>query len=103
MGSLLTLVIRGKSERTYTSGNPPAGFVEGPSMHEVVKGEIDKHNKSQPQQPEKGDKHDKKTKYWLAERSFGDFSHTFTFPSHVVNVGFHDGTLSVVVPKVKKY
>uniref|UniRef100_A0A0D2YIF3 Uncharacterized protein n=1 Tax=Fusarium oxysporum (strain Fo5176) TaxID=660025 RepID=A0A0D2YIF3_FUSOF len=62
-GGPQTLVIREKSERTYTSRNPPAGFVEGPSMHEAMKGDGDEHNKSQPQQLEKGDKHDEKTKY----------------------------------------
>ncbi|KLP04676.1 probable heat shock protein 30 [Fusarium fujikuroi] len=102
-----TLVIRGKSQRTYTSGNPPAGFVEGPSMHGAIKGDGDEHNKSQPQQPEKGDKHDDKTKYWLAERSVGEFSRTFTFPSHVdqdsVSASFQDGILSIIVPKVKKH
>lgn len=102
-----TLVIRGKSERTYTSGNPPAGFVEGLTMRGAIKGDGDEHNKSQPQQSEKGDKHDDKTKYWLSERSIGEFSRTFAFPSHVdqdsVSASFQDGILSIVVPKVKKY
>ncbi|EXL39700.1 hypothetical protein FOCG_17707 [Fusarium oxysporum f. sp. radicis-lycopersici 26381] len=102
-----TLVIRGKSERTYTSGNPPAGFVEGPSAHGAIKGDGDDHNKSQPQQPEKGDEHGEKTKYWIAERSIGEFSRTFTFPSPVdqdsVSAGFQDGILSIIVPKVKKH
>jgi HSP20 family molecular chaperone IbpA len=102
-----TLVIRGKSERTYTSGNPPVGFVEGPTMHGAIKGDGDEQNKSQAQQPERDDKHEDKTKYWLAERSVGEFSRTFTFPSHVdqdsVNASFQDGILSIVVPKFKKH
>ncbi|KAG7419951.1 30 kDa heat shock protein [Fusarium oxysporum f. sp. rapae] len=99
-----TLVIRGKSERTYTSRNPPASFVEGPSMHEDMKGDGDEHNKSQSQQPERGDKHNEK-KYWLAERSVGEFSRAFSFPSHVdqdsVSASFQDDIMSIIVPMVK--
>ncbi|EWY82932.1 hypothetical protein FOYG_15014 [Fusarium oxysporum NRRL 32931] len=102
-----TMVIRGKSERNYTSGNPPAGFVEGSSAHGALKGEGAEPSKSQPQQPHKDDKHDEKTKYWLAERSIGEFSRTFTFPSHVdqdgVSASFEDGILTIIVPKVKKH
>ncbi|KAJ9419453.1 hypothetical protein FOXG_07160 [Fusarium oxysporum f. sp. lycopersici 4287] len=102
-----TIVIHRKAERTYTSGNPPEGFVEGPSAHRAIKGDVDNHNKSQPQQPEKSDKHDEKTKYWLAERRVGEFSRTFSFPSHInqdsVSASFQDGTLSIIVPMVEKY
>ncbi|KAG7428670.1 30 kDa heat shock protein [Fusarium oxysporum f. sp. raphani] len=101
------MVIRGKSERTYTSGNPPAGLVEGPSAHGALEGEGAEPSKSQPKQSHKGDKHDEKTKYWLAERSIGEFSRTFTFPSHVdqdgVSASFEDGILTIIVPKVKKH
>ncbi|KAH7184111.1 hypothetical protein BKA60DRAFT_432931, partial [Fusarium oxysporum] len=102
-----TLVIHEKSERTYTLRNPPAGFVEGPSMHEAMKGDSNEHNKSQPQQLEKGDKHDEKTKYWLAERSVGGFSYTFSFPSHIdqdsISTSFQDGILSIINLMVKKH
>ncbi|KAG7404180.1 30 kDa heat shock protein [Fusarium oxysporum f. sp. rapae] len=100
-----TLVIRRKAERTYTSGNPPASFVEGLCMHEAMKGDGDEHNKSQPEQPKKCNKHDEKTKYWLADRSVGEFSCTFSFPSYVdqdsVNASFQDGIMSIIVPMVK--
>ncbi|KAL4726675.1 hypothetical protein ACLX1H_005563 [Fusarium chlamydosporum] len=102
-----TMVIRGKSERTYTSGTPPTDFVEGPAMHGAIKGDGDDQNKPQPQQSGAGAKQDNKTKYWLAERSVGEFSRTFTFPSHVdqdgVSASFQNGILSINVPKVKKH
>ncbi|KAL2016779.1 hypothetical protein VTK56DRAFT_2992 [Thermocarpiscus australiensis] len=44
-------------------------------------------------------------KYWLWERSVGEFSRTFSFPARVdhdgVTAGLKDGILSVTVPKAK--
>jgi HSP20 family molecular chaperone IbpA len=103
-----TMVIRGKSERTYTSGNPPAGFIEGTTMRGAIVGDAEEPDASQPaQRTEETDKKGDKTKYWLAERSVGEFSRTFSFPSKVdqdsVSAKFQDGILSIVVPKVKKH
>lgn len=46
-------------------------------------------------------------KYWLTERSIGEFSRTFNFPTRVdqdnVTASFKDGILSVVVPKAAKH
>ncbi|KAJ9419074.1 hypothetical protein QL093DRAFT_2565252 [Fusarium oxysporum] len=99
------LVILGKSERSYTSGNHSAGLIEGPSMHGAIKDDGDDHNKSQPQRPEKSDKHDDKTKYWFAERSVREFSRTFSFLSYVdqdsVSVSFQARFLSIIVPKIR--
>ncbi|KAH7137698.1 HSP20-like chaperone [Dactylonectria macrodidyma] len=104
-----TMVIRGKLERTYTSGHPPAGFIEGATMRGAIVGDDEEPDTSQPaQRTEESDKKgDDKTKYWLAERSVGEFSRTFSFPSQVdqdsVSAKFQDGILSVVIPKVKKH
>ncbi|RKK77832.1 hypothetical protein BFJ71_g16635 [Fusarium oxysporum] len=99
------LVILGKSERSYTSGNHSAGLIEGPSMHGAIKDDGDDHNKSQPQRPEKSDKHDDKTKYWFAERSVREFSRTFSFLSYVdqdsVSVSLQARFLSIIVPKIR--
>jgi HSP20 family molecular chaperone IbpA len=90
-----TLIVRGKTERTYTSGTPPAGLIEGG-------GSGDKQVASQQQQQQPKDL----AKYWLSERSIGEFSRTFNFPTRVdseaVTAGLKDGVLSVVVPKAKK-
>ncbi|UKZ63195.1 uncharacterized protein TrAtP1_004425 [Trichoderma atroviride] len=46
-------------------------------------------------------------KYWLTERSVGEFSRTFNFPTRVdqegVTASFKDGILNVVVPKAAKH
>ena len=46
-------------------------------------------------------------KYWLTERSVGEFSRSFNFPTRVeqdlVSASFKDGILTVVVPKAKKH
>ncbi|OAA64912.1 30 kDa heat shock protein [Cordyceps fumosorosea ARSEF 2679] len=46
-------------------------------------------------------------KYWLTERSIGEFARSFSFPSRVdqdsVTAAFQDGILSISVPKAKKH
>lgn len=48
-----------------------------------------------------------RAKYWLTERSIGEFSRTFNFPARVdqddVSASLKDGILSVTVPKAKKH
>lgn len=133
-----TLVVRGKVERSYTAGTPPAGQVEDTAMSGALpnaaeepkntrkatvedeedeewsnashsrpgtptttKAEIEK----QPEPEEK--KVADKAKYWLTERSVGEFSRSFNFPNRVdqdgVTANFKDGILSIVVPKAKKH
>ncbi|KAG6254281.1 hypothetical protein E4U24_007620 [Claviceps purpurea] len=133
-----SLVIRGRAERSYTSGTPPAGLIdqpgnkgaiteggEGGSSHKAtVEDEKDETsgaaassegNKKEKQQQQQVEKTDKKTqqqhsehgvKYWLSERSVGEFARSFNFPSPVdqdaVSASFNDGVLNIVVPKSKK-
>lgn len=46
-------------------------------------------------------------KYWLSERSIGQFARSFNFPARVeqeeVTASFDNGILTVVVPKAKKH
>jgi len=46
------------------------------------------------------------SKYWLSERSFGEFSRVFSFPSSVnqdkVEAKFENGVLDITVPKSEK-
>ena len=55
--------------------------------------------KQQQQQP--------RIKYWMTERSVGEFSRTFQFPTRVehegVSASLNNGVLTVVVPKAKKH
>ncbi|KAF8863325.1 HSP20-like chaperone [Acephala macrosclerotiorum] len=123
-----TLTIKGHSERSYQSGTPPAGFVEGPTAagalpaaengHDAHKAtvetvpdesdtvatkestatEVAKKDPEQPKEPQ--------TKYWVSERSIGEFSRTFSFPVRVdtdaVQASMKNGILSIIVPKAQK-
>jgi HSP20 family molecular chaperone IbpA len=120
-----TIVIHGHVERTYQSGHPPSGYVEGAKTSGAITeggegdnkaprkvtvedeqakekqdtvAKKDEHQKEQPQQP--------REKYWVSERSVGEFSRTFTFPTLVdqdaVSATLNDGILGITVPKVKK-
>ncbi|RSL50282.1 hypothetical protein BHE90_006730 [Fusarium euwallaceae] len=122
-----TMLIRGKTERTYTAGTPPAGLVEDTAMSgAITEGSEDDKNShkatvedeaeataheqgtevvEQPKEVQK--KPADSAKYWLTERSFGEFSRSFNFPTRVdqdtVSATFKDGILSIVVPKAKKH
>ncbi|QSZ35348.1 hypothetical protein DSL72_008218 [Monilinia vaccinii-corymbosi] len=114
-----TLSIRGRTERSYTSGTPPAGLVEGGEASEhkdkshqptvedestlTVSGngsgnQVTKATEQKSREPEH--------KYWVSERSVGEFSRSFSFPVRVnqdaVQASMKNGILSIVVPKAKK-
>lgn len=115
------MVIRGKTERAYTSGTPPLGLLESTTMHGAITKGGDEQKKSQQataegkeaaakpaEQSKDAEKQpSEKTKYWLTERSVGEFSRSFSFPSHVdqdaVSADFKDGILNIVVPKSTKH
>jgi HSP20 family molecular chaperone IbpA len=111
-----TLTVRGRTERNYTASTPQSGAaaieegsrrssfqptVEDESAEDATNGAVQK--KPEQQQPAANAD---KAKYWLSERSFGDFSRTFDFPTRVdqdaVSASLKDGILAVVVPKAKK-
>lgn len=120
-----TMLVRGKVERTYTAGTPPAGHLENTSMSGAITegGETERRNSHQatvedeneaqvaeaPKTDEK--KAEKqpadKAKYWLSERSIGEFARSFNFPTRVdqdnVSANLKDGILTVTVPKAKKH
>ncbi|KAI9733098.1 MAG: hypothetical protein M1834_003645 [Cirrosporium novae-zelandiae] len=107
-----TLVVSGHTEREYTSGTPPAGVLEAGKQPAKIEGskkatvedEVSPNagnkevqtKKKQPQEQEE-------SKYWISERSIGEFYRTFQFPSNVdhekVKASLKNGILSVVVPK----
>jgi HSP20 family molecular chaperone IbpA len=130
-----TLLIRGRVERSYTAGTPPAGQLTDTTMSgAITEGEEHKtsrqatvEDEAEAEAHESGSeaadtpattpatKHTEveskkpadKAKYWLTERSIGEFSRSFNFPSRVeqdeVNASFKDGILTIVVPKAKKH
>ncbi|KAF7589557.1 hypothetical protein BBP40_004181 [Aspergillus hancockii] len=78
-----TLVIKGRTEREYHT--PEAGETQNQEeSKEVTKAE-------------------NKPRFWVSERSIGEFHRSFTFPSRVdqdsVKASLKNGILSLVVPK----
>jgi len=109
-----TLVIRGHTERSYTSGATPAGSIEGSKTQGAIEGDkassAAKENGSAKNDNEVAT-HEKKShksdiKYWVSERSVGHFSRSFNFPTPVdqdaVQASLKNGILSVTIPKAKK-
>jgi HSP20 family molecular chaperone IbpA len=120
-----TLTVRGRTERSYTSGTPPVGFIEATkATGAITEGESNGHkghkatvedegaaNKDTNAGTE-GTKHheqeaeEPQAKYWVSERSVGEFARSFSFPVRVdtdqVKASMKNGILSVTVPKAKK-
>lgn len=124
-----TLTVRGRTERQYTTATSPAGVIEGEksseaitersehSSHQATVEDADENqatetetqvaaiestaaevsNQSQTPQP----------RYWVSERSVGQFSRSFSFPDTVdqeaVKASMKNGILSILVPKQKKH
>lgn len=115
-----TLTVKGHTERSYTTGTPPTAAIEDAAATKAIDGapsgkqpsvededtpqatpntaasELAK--KEKPKEPE--------AKYWVSERSIGEFARSFTFPVRVdqdqVRASMNNGILSVIVPKSKK-
>ncbi|PTB69920.1 HSP20-like chaperone [Trichoderma citrinoviride] len=130
-----TLLVRGKSERTYTAGTSPTETTASTkSVTEKAEGEEASSSSSrrnsykatvededeaseresgyevvttEEKKPEEKKQPVDRAKYWLTERSIGEFSRSFHFPTLVdydgVSASFRDGILSIVVPKAKKH
>lgn len=105
-----TLVISGRVERTTSTGSPPSGNIEGGKQPAGrVTGATEQstsprsgtgENKGS---AEAGQDEESEFKYWISERSVGEFHRSFTFPSRVeqdaVKASLKNGILSVVIPK----
>jgi len=121
-----TLTVKGHSERHYESGTRPAGFVEGPSASGAIteggekaphKATVEDEDAAKEAGKETSTEVTKKeaeaeqpkeqSKYWVSERSVGEFSRTFTFPVRVdqdnVHASMKNGILSITVPKARKH
>ncbi|TPX17479.1 uncharacterized protein E0L32_003122 [Thyridium curvatum] len=127
-----TIVVRGRVERNYTSGTPPAGLVEGaaPQASGALPAASESHHHASVSDEEteaareKGVVSAKKTekehaqqkqqqqqqpaeRYWHQERSIGEFQRAFSFPTRVneagVSASLKDGILHVSVPKAIKH
>ena len=118
-----TLVIKGRVEREYSSdgAHQPQGRITGDvsdaskSHKATVEDDTEESAangaknqevaKSSEKQTQKH--HKDQTKYWVSERSIGEFHRAFTFPSRVdqdaVKANLKNGILSVVVPKATSH
>lgn len=118
-----TLVVKGRIEREYSSENShdPQGRVTGEvtdssnSQRATVEDDPAQSNGNtnkgsevtgSAEQHKRHNKHQNKSpKYWVSERSVGEFHRAFTFPSLVdqdaVKANLKNGVLSVVIPKTQ--
>ncbi|KAF8473312.1 HSP20-like chaperone [Kalaharituber pfeilii] len=100
-----TLVVRGRIERAFQSGTPPAGALEGTTMKGAITegGEKEKQEKLS-ERKEKQD--EEQVKYWVSERTVGSFQRSFSFPGEIdqegVKASLENGILKIVVPKREK-
>jgi HSP20 family molecular chaperone IbpA len=111
-----TLSISGRTEHHHESGERPAGFIEEgeSSSHEYHKPTVEdeagpsteaKESAVAKTGPKEVTKAEDASKYWVSERSVGEFHRSFSFPSRVdqeaVKASLKNGILSIVVPKAK--
>jgi len=117
-----TITVKGRTEHSYTSGTPPTGSIEASKPNGAITegGETHDHRatvedegaeatatdvvKAAPKEAK--EVKEPEAKYWVSERSVGEFSRSFTFPIRVdqdnVHASMKNGVLSIVVPKSKK-
>jgi len=117
-----TLTIRGRTERSYTSGTPPSNLVEDTKSSGAIteggeqqshkatvedENEANKTSTSVATQEQKPQQQQEQAKYWVSERSVGEFARSFSFPARVdqdaVKASMKNGILSILVPKAKKH
>jgi HSP20 family molecular chaperone IbpA len=104
-----TFVVRGHSERKHTEGD--AGLLEGPEETSRIEGGKGSKKATRPAAAmgagEEGGEETarQRPRYWLSERSYGEFSRVFTFPATVdqnrVHAKFKDGILDITVPRAE--
>lgn len=110
-----TLTISGHSERTFTEEQPPRSLIDNKDLSDSNSSVAHEESTGAPENSLK--KHDNTSgdqtltedsggKYWLMERSIGEFSRSFSFPTQIdednVTATMSNGILKVIVPKVKK-
>lgn len=110
-----TLTISGRHESVKEEGTPPQGFIEEgkegeqhhyekPSVQEAPEQGEASTDVAKKEGQEVGQKIDE-PKYWVSERSVGEFHRSFSFPQRVdqdnVKASLKNGILSILVPKAK--
>jgi HSP20 family molecular chaperone IbpA len=122
-----TLCIRGRIERTYKFDTTPAAIQSKPEQAQITQDDAGSTEYQQPcvedktglnaarDAPQKNksammsqarSQHEERNhRYWISERSTGEFQRIFNFPASVdqdqVKASLKNGLLSVLVPKVQ--
>lgn len=109
-----TLTVKGRTERSYAEGTPPAGFIEGEvsggattegGEHDSRKTQDNTNKGTAVTKTDEGKK-EPQSKFWVSERSVGEFSRSFSFPNRVdqdqVKASMKNGILSIIIPKSQK-
>jgi len=90
--------VEDEEDEEWSNASPSA-----PGTPTTTTAEVSKQPEVKPEEKKPADN----AKYWLTERSLGEFSRSFNFPARVdqdeVTANFQDGILSIVVPKAKKH
>ncbi|KAH9860664.1 hypothetical protein J1614_011996 [Plenodomus biglobosus] len=110
-----TITISGRHEHVREEGQRPQGFIEGAADGNEQKklqpkveddpADTSKNNKvaTQNQKSDVAKHNENQTRYWVSERSVGEFHRSFAFPARVdqdaVKASLKNGILSIVVPK----
>ncbi|KAL3453210.1 HSP20-like chaperone [Aspergillus insuetus] len=103
-----TLVVKGRSEREYHSSNISENTSSSSTPAAEKQPQVEDAPESEGTVVKTGGekqvaKNVEKPRYWVSERSVGEFQRTFSFPSRVdqdaVKASLKDGILSVIVPK----
>lgn len=120
-----TLTVSGRHEHVREEGQRPQGFIENgekngqqkklegdkakqPSVEDENEANKDTQVSKQPSTSQEVGKNDQtfQNRYWVSERSVGEFHRSFAFPARVeqdaVKASLKNGILSVIVPKAKK-
>jgi len=98
-----TLVIKGHTEKTYEEGTRPKELEGVPEQGKITEGEGKENEHGHGHGGKKGAKEKPQHRYWVSERSVGEFQRSFSFPTTVdqdkVAASLKNGILSIVVPK----
>lgn len=104
-----TLTIKGRAVREYHSENPEEGAAETSGNNKSATVEDASKNNEQAvettsnKKEVSNNKPKNNFKYWVSERSVGEFHRSFNFPSRVdqdaVKANLKNGILSITVPK----
>lgn len=119
-----TLTIKGRTEHSREEGTRPTGLIgEAAEQGKITEGEgengayhkpsvedegsetqVQKSNNSSAEVSNQQHKTNNNTsRYWVSERSVGEFARTFAFPTRIdqdnVKASLKDGILSIVIPK----